>query len=60
VYIDITYIKGRHETFHPSIHLVIHPSKFLILEEEDGRGRAGRMATTTTTTVAERPILLWS
>jgi hypothetical protein len=38
-----------------SIRFVIHPSKFLIPEEEkDGRG--GQMAAT----VTERPILSWS
>jgi hypothetical protein len=42
-----------------SIHPSRHPYKFLTPEEEeDGRG-GGRMAAEATT-VAERPILLWS
>ncbi len=41
------------------VKLSIHPSKFLIPEEEeDGRGRGRRIATTTI--VAEHPILSWS
>jgi hypothetical protein len=32
---SITYIKGRPEVFHPSIRPIIHPSKFLIPEEEE-------------------------